>query len=331
MWQHSDVPLHMEVPLNVRAREISVVICAFTEERWEQTCAAVDSVRGQSLPSLEIILVIDCNAALFQRATVAMPDVIVVENQERRGVSGARNTGAARARGEIIAFLDDDATAHEDWLKFLADAYEDSAVIGTGGLTMPHWLTARPSWMPEEFYWVIGCNYLGLPPSGATVRNLMGANMSFRREAFHLVKSGFTAGIGRTATGRPFGCEETEFCIKLSRALPGALLVMEHRAVIWHNVPKTRCTFSYFLSRCYAEGLSKAQIVASVGGSDGLATEYAYVTRKLPLAVARGVLDVFRGDPAGLGRATAIIAGLAVTATGYARGKLNRPSRAWTA
>ena len=43
--------------------------------------------------------------------------------------------------------------------------------------------------------------------------------------------------------------------------------------------------------------------------------------------MARDVADVFRGDPAGLGRATAIIAGLAVTATGYARGKLSWPSR----
>jgi glycosyltransferase involved in cell wall biosynthesis len=311
----------------MRAREVSVVICAYTEERWEQTCAAVDSVRSQSLTSLEIILVVDYNDALYQRATVAMPDVIVVENRERRGLSGARNTGAARAQGEIIAFIDDDATAHEDWLKFLADVYENSAVVGSGGLTMPRWLTTRPSWMPEEFYWVIGCNYAGLPPSGATVRNLLGANMSFRREAFELVKSGFTAGIGRTATGRPFGCEETEFCIRLGRALPGSLLVMDHRAVIWHNVPKSRCTVSYFLSRCYAEGLSKARIIPSVGGSGGLATEYAYATRKLPLAVARGVGDVLRGDPAGLGRATAIIAGLAMTATGYANGKLGWPSR----
>jgi glycosyltransferase involved in cell wall biosynthesis len=314
----------------MREREISVVICAYTEQRWEQTCAAVDSVRRQSLPSLEIVLVIDYNSDLYERATVAMPDVIVVENQEPRGISGARNTGAAQARGEVIAFLDDDATAHEDWLKFLADTYENPAVVGTGGLTMPHWLTSRPAWMPEEFYWVIGCNYLGLPPSGASVRNLMGANMSFRRQAFDLVKSGFTAGLGRTATGRPLGCEETEFCIRLSRTLPGALLVMDHRAVIWHNVPKNRCTVSYFLSRCYAEGLSKAQIVASVGRSGGLATEYAYATRRLPLAVARGVADVFRGDPAGLGRSAAIIVGLAVTATGYARGKLSSPSRSWT-
>src|ERR1700761_3648136 len=82
---------------DMRAREISVVICAYTEERWEQTRAAVDSVRSQSLPSLEIILVVDYNYHLYQRATVAMPDVIVLENQERRGLSGTRNTGAARA------------------------------------------------------------------------------------------------------------------------------------------------------------------------------------------------------------------------------------------
>ena len=193
----------------MRARKISVVICAYTEERWEQTCAAVDSVRGQSLPSLEIILVVDYNDALYQRATVAMPDVIVVENQERRGLSGARNTGAARAGGEIIAFLDDDATAHEDWLWFLADAYENSAVVGTGGLTMPRWLTTRPPWLPEEFYWVIGCNYVGLPPSGASVRNLLGANMSFQGKRSNWSRAGSRRASdgqrpdGRSAAKRP--------------------------------------------------------------------------------------------------------------------------------
>ena len=128
-----------------------------------------------------------------------------------------RNTGAALARGEIIAFLDDDATAHQDWLKFMDDTYANPAVTGVGGLTLPNWQTARPWWMPEEFDWVVGCNYLGMPPSGAPVRNLLGGNMSFRREVFDIV-DGFQAGIGRSASKRPLGCEETEFCIQARSA-----------------------------------------------------------------------------------------------------------------
>jgi glycosyltransferase involved in cell wall biosynthesis len=306
----------------MRARDYSVVICVYTEDRWDQICAAVQSVRAQSLHSVEIIVVVDYNQALYDRLTAAMPDVTVVQNSGTKGLSGARNTGAALARGEIIAFLDDDATAHQDWLKFMDDTYANPSITGVGGLTLPNWQTARPSWLPEEFYWVVGCNYLGMPPSGAPVRNLLGGNMSFRREVFDVV-DGFQSGIGRSANKRPLGCEETEFCIRLAQRSPGTVLVMDHRSMVYHFVSDKRCQFTYFLSRCYAEGISKAQVTANVGSGDGLANERAYVTRTLPLGVLRGIANLFRGRPAGLGRAGAIIAGLGMTAAGYIATKLN--------
>jgi glucosyl-dolichyl phosphate glucuronosyltransferase len=108
---------------------------------------------------------------------------------------------------------------------------------------LPRWQTARPAWLPDEFYWVIGCNYRGMAP-GTAVRNLIGANMSFRREAFRSVQGGFATGIGRTSAGRPLGCEETEFCIRLGQQAPGKIFVMDHRAVIWHFVSDSRCTVS---------------------------------------------------------------------------------------
>lgn len=303
--------------------EISVVICAYTEDRWEQTCASVNSVRRQSLPSIETILVCDHNPALLARALAVMPDVTVLENQQAKGLSGARNTGAAAAKGEVIAFLDDDAVAHEDWLQFLAETYENPSVAGAGGLTLPRWQTARPTWLPEEFNWVVGCNYRGMPPSGARVRNLIGANMSFRREAFDLVDGGFAVGIGRRSA-QPLGCEETEFCIRLSQVSPGALLVTDHRARVWHFVSDSRCTFAYFISRCFGEGISKAQVTANVGHGDGLSAERSYITRTLPLGVLRGIADLLRGDVTGLGRAAAIVAGLGVTMAGYAWTKLGQ-------
>ncbi|TVZ07117.1 glycosyltransferase family 2 protein [Trebonia kvetii] len=298
------------------ARDYSVLICVYTEDRWDQICAAIQSVREQSLACTEIIVVVDYNRALYERLTAAMPDVTVVENTDAKGLSGARNTGSALARGEIIVFLDDDATADPDWLKFIDDSFANPAIIGVGGLTLPKWQTARPWWMPEEFYWVVGCNYLGMPASGAPVRNLLGGNMSFRREVFDVV-DGFQAGIGRTTDKRPLGCEETDFCIRLAQRSPGTVLVMDHRAMVRHFVSDKRCRFSYFLSRCYAEGISKSQVTASVGSGDGLSNERAYATRTLPLGVLRGVTDVFRGHPSGLGRAGAIIAGLGMTAAGY--------------
>jgi glucosyl-dolichyl phosphate glucuronosyltransferase len=303
----------------------SVVICAYTEGRLQHIHAAVDSVRAQRRPAAEVILVVDNNPALYKRLITELPDVTVVENAEAPGLSGARNTGARRAAGDVIAFLDDDATAEPGWLEALEAAYSNPDVIGVGGLILPRWQTARPAWMPTQFYWVVGCNYEGMPGSGQRIRNPFGASMSFRRTAFELV-DGFRSDIGRTASGRPLGCEETEFCIRLGQRLPQSWLLMEHGAVAYHFVPDGRCGFSYFISRCFAEGMSKAQVAEAVGSGDGLSAERGYATRVLPAGVVKGVADALRGDLSGLGRAGAIVAGLSVTVAGYVAGRA-RPSR----
>ena len=305
------------------APEISVVICAHTELRWAQTLAAVDSVRQQNFTHHEIIVVVDHNPVLYERLKSALPGVTVAENREARGLSGGKNTGIALARGEIVAFLDDDAIADRDWLKFFADSYGDPAVAGVGGLTLPLWETRRPAWFPAEFEWVVGCTYTGMPVTRAPVRNLLGGNASFRREVFAAI-GGFTSGIGRSAAKRPLGCEETEFCIRLGQRRPGSVLLFDNRAVIWHAVPAARCRFAYFRARCYAEGLSKALVAASVGASDALSSERRYTLRTLPAGVARGVGDALHGRPGGLGRAGAIVAGLATTTAGYLAGSLQR-------
>jgi glucosyl-dolichyl phosphate glucuronosyltransferase len=305
---------------------ISVVICAYTEKRWNETCGAVESVRVQSFPALETIVVVDHNPGLRTSLAAALPDVAVIENSQERGLSGGKNTGVAVARGDVVAFLDDDAVADPDWLKFFADSYADPAVIGVGGLTLPGWKALRPSWFPREFDWVVGCTYRGMPESRAPVRNLLGGNASFRREAFELA-GGFQNGIGRSAGKRPLGCEETEFCIRLSQRSPRSVLLFDDRAMIWHLVPAERCRFSYFRSRCYAEGLSKALVTASVGASDGLSAERHYTTRTLPGGVVRGIADLRHGDLAGLGRSAAIVTGLAATAAGYVAGSVTARAR----
>ena len=311
-------------PLGPPLAGISVVICAHTEDRWEATLAAVASMRDQSLPPAEIILVVDHNPRLHGRLRSALPHVLVVENREERGLSGGRNTGVALARGEIVVFLDDDAIAEPDWLIHIADSYSDPAVAGVGGRTLPMWETRRPFWFPEEFDWVVGCTYRSMRTTRGPVRNVLGGNSSFRRDVLNTV-GGFRSGIGRSAGKLPLGCEETELCIRVRQDSPGAVLLFDQRAVIWHRIPESRCRFSYFCNRCYAEGLSKSMVTASVGVGDGLSSERAYVRRTLPLGVARGVMDLVRGRPAGIGKAAAIVVGLTVTVAGYAVGSLWRP------
>jgi glycosyltransferase involved in cell wall biosynthesis len=298
--------------------DVSVIICAFTERRWADTLAAVASVAAQSRPALETIVVVDHHPALCARLKAELPSVTVVPNQQAAGLSGGKNTGVALARGDIIAFLDDDAIASPDWLKFMVDSYA-AEVIGVGGLTLPLWQTRRPSWFPGEFDWVVGCNYLGQAASPAPLRNLLGGNASFRREAFTLA-GGFRSGIGRSGQGLPAGGEETEFCIRLRQQSPASVLRFDNRAVIGHRVSDERSRFSYFLTRCYAEGLSKALVTRNVGVSDGLSAERSHALRALPQGVARGFSDAAHADAAGLGRSGAIVAGLAAATAGYGAG-----------
>ncbi|MGQ4388254.1 glycosyltransferase family 2 protein [Streptomyces sp. SAS_270] len=308
--------------------DISVVICVYTEDRWEDILAAVASVRAQSLPALETLLVVDHNAALLGRLTREYKEtgeVRVLANAGPRGLSAGRNTGIAASRGGIIAFLDDDAVAERDWLRYFAEGYGDPRVMAVGGRTMPIWASGRrPAWFPEEFDWVVGCTYKGLPPGRVRVRNVLGGNASFRRTAFDAA-GGFATGIGRDGDKRPLGCEETELCIRLTRARPDAILLIDDRAVIHHRVPEAREHFAYFRTRAYAEGLSKALVARSVGAGKGLESERRYTTRVLPAGVVRGMRDalVARGArPGGAGRAGAIVAGVLTAAGGYALGSV---------
>jgi hypothetical protein len=157
-----------------------------------------------------------------------------------------------------------------------------------------------------------------MPEAPTPVRNLIGANMSFRREVFGSV-GGFTDGLGRVGS-RPLGCEETELGIRLRQWRPGARLVYEPAAVVHHRVTADRMAWRYFCSRCFAEGISKAMVSRLVGARDALETERRYVRSVLPRAILRGLRRHDR--PGGIATAGAILAGLSLAAVGYLRGRL---------
>jgi glycosyltransferase involved in cell wall biosynthesis len=306
---------------------VSVIVCAYTEERWTDLEAAIRSVQHQSRPPTEIVLVIDHNPALFGRARAQFAGVQVIENADARGVSGARNSGIAIARGELIAFLDDDAVAAPDWLAWMCAPFDEPHVLGSGGLLEPNWVAGRPAWFPEEFLWVVGCSYRGLPERTADVRNPIGGSFCMRRQVFDDVGS-FGTELGRVGTV-PLGCEETELSIRARRHWPEGRFVFEPRARVLHTVPAGRGAWRYFRARCHAEGLSKARLAYQLGAADSLSSERTYVSRTLPTGVLRGLRDALLGrDPNGLRRACAIVAGLTLTTAGYLVGSRAERRRA---
>lgn len=305
----------------------TVVICVYTENRFGDIVAAVDSVRAQDVTPAQVLVVVDHNPALLTRVREALPaGVRVLPNACARGLSGARNTGVATASGDVVVFLDDDAAARPGWLRALLTPYADPEVVAVGGTAHPRFPAGRPALLPGgtgpdatgELDWVVGCTYTGQPTERAEVRNLMGCNMSVRRVAFARV-GGFAEDLGRIGRN-PLGCEETELCIRVRQAYRrsgrAARIVFEPAARVDHRVGVDRLNWSYLRRRSWSEGLSKAAVARLVGRDDALSTEREYVRSVLPAAVAREL----RGRrPAS---AAAVVVALAWTVAGYLRGRL---------
>ncbi|MGZ3615843.1 MAG: glycosyltransferase [Ktedonobacteraceae bacterium] len=301
--------------------DVSVIICAYTEARWPDLIAAVESLERQSIPAREIIVVVDYNQHLFELVRTEFPGIVVVENSEPHGLSGARNSGIAVAKGAFIAFLDDDATAEPDWLERFNRFFEDTQVLGVGGTVEPEWLSKQPTWFPREFFWVVGCTYQDIPEKPVVVRNPFGGCACYRREVFEMVGR-FRTDIGRVGI-LPLGCEETELCIRASHYWPQKIFLYEPQARIHHRIPATRASWRYFRSRCFAEGVSKATVAKYVGTKDGLATERTYIVRTLLRGTIRGVRDsILHLDVAYFAQAAAIAAGLIITVAGYSKGTI---------
>jgi glucosyl-dolichyl phosphate glucuronosyltransferase len=306
--------------------EISVVVCAYTEKRCDDLVVAITSLQQQTLVPHEVILVIDHNRALLEWAQEKFAEfglVHMIENLETRGLSGARNSGIAACTGAIIAFMDEDAEASPTWLETLAAHYADDKVMGVGGSIHPRWMNpaGKPAWFPEEFNWVVGCTYKGMPEQPAPVRNLIGCNMSLRREVFEKAGKFRVGRVGALSIG--LENDDTEMCIRAQQHFPTCIFLYDPSVrIINHRVPAVRKSFSYFSKRCLSEGISKARLSGMVGKQSGLSNERTYVAQTLPQGVLRGLKDTLRGDLSGIGRAFAISVGLLVTVAGFCVGKV---------
>ncbi len=293
---------------------VTIVVACHTEERWDALRRALASARAQRPAPHEVIVAVDHNPTLSRRLRSACPDLRVADNTGARGASGTRNAGASLAITPLLAFLDDDAVATDGWLSRLLAPFDDPRVIGTGGAVTPLWQTGRPSWFPDEFGWVVGASYRGMPTRTAPIRNVWSENMAIRREAFEAV-GGFRDGFGKVGLmSRP---EDTDLCIRVRAAFPGREWLYVPGALVQHAVPSSRATWRFFLRRSFWEGRGKVEMARRLADDRDLGSERDYVRRTLPAGVARhvraGVRDPRGGD---LARAGSILVGLSAAATG---------------
>lgn len=288
---------------------VGVLVCTHQAERLDQLTAAVDSLAAQTRPPDELLVVVDGDEQLADHVRACLPEVRVLCLGSNQGVSVARTRGAAALGTDLVVFLDDDAVAEPGWVAGLLVPLADPEVLGSSGRSVAAFLGPRPGWLADEFLWVVGCSYRGMPTEPARVRNFFGGCAMVRRSVF-LEVGGFDPTVGHHGDFVGGG-EEADFCLRATAATGGSF-AFEPAAVIHHRVPVARLTWGYFLARCYGEGTMKARMARrQEAGALGPETAFA---RRAPIAIVTALL---RGRPS---RAAGILLGCVAVACGLVRG-----------
>lgn len=306
--EYSAVDTWVPVTTSPDVSGISVVIACYSLERLDSIEAALNSVRKQSLEPRRVVLAVDNNPPLAELVAERFDWVTVVSNVSGRGASATRNAGVEAVDTEFTAFLDDDETADPDWLTELVAPMADPAVVGTGGKYVPQWEGDKPAWFPDDFAWVVGGAYDGMPTTTSVVRNVWSGNMAVRTAAFREV-GGFRADFGKhEGVSEP---EDTDLCIRM--AAGGGHWMYVPSAVILHEVPRLRSTFTFFVKRCLSEGRGKAAMRDRLGSDSAIDTERDYVRR----SALRAVRNIVSLDPRRTRQGAAAAIGLAYAGAGF--------------
>jgi cellulose synthase/poly-beta-1,6-N-acetylglucosamine synthase-like glycosyltransferase len=316
-----NVVLNAPTALESRGRrtfaDATVIICAYTMDRWLLLQRAVRSVLAQHRLPLEIIVCIDHNDALYERARDALSSdglvpVRVVANRYSGRLGSARTTAAEVAVGSVLVFLDDDAAADPTWLASMLAPYEQPDVVAVGGAPRPEYAGPRPKWFPPEFDWVFGCTYAGLPEQLAPTLRLIGAAMSVRRDALMEI-GGFHSD----------NHDDMDMCHRLAARWPDRRILFEPAAVVSHYVPLERLSWAYFWRRCFTVNRGKVRAHRAIDGVHNLSADRKFVSRALSIGVAREVNALRHGDVTAVSRVGSMVVGLMCAAGGYARGTLD--------
>jgi glycosyltransferase involved in cell wall biosynthesis len=260
---------------------VSVVLCTHTLDRYDDCREAAESVLDQSYEDVELVLVSDGNEAVYERFEADFGDhdaVLTHCNDENVGLLESRNNGADVATGDVVAFIDDDALADREWVAKLVAAYEaDESRLAVGGRMMPYWVAGKPSFLPAEFYWLVGVTNRGFGPGGdreeaGEVRNTFGSNISFHRKAF-LDLGGFEDDIGGRQGTKNLQGGETELCARLQSEYDTGVYYVPD-ALVAHKIFNYRTDPGWLVDRAFWQGYSKRGMEVFVPESTGEESDF---------------------------------------------------------
>ena len=241
----------------------SVVIC--THNRADLVARAVEAALAQATPHGGEVIVVD-NAStdatpdVLQALAMRLGAAVRVVREPRLGLSLARNRGLAEARGDVVAYLDDDAIPHAGWLAALTAPYHDPHVVAVGGRIVLRFPGSPPPWLSAELHSALSAYDLG--PTARRVRYgeatyPFGANISFRTAAARAA-GGFSATVGPLGRHQLVH-DETDLCYRLEHG--GGVVWYAPMAVVDHHVVAERLTPHWMLRRHWTGGQSAAVFI----------------------------------------------------------------------
>jgi glycosyltransferase involved in cell wall biosynthesis len=226
----------------------------------------LDSLSRQTLnQELFEVIVVDNNSQDNTRDVVSCYPSVRYVFEEKLGLSHARNTGIRAARGDITAFIDDDAEASPSWVQALLKVYDSvPQAWAVGGKVLPIWDAEKPEWLYEEDF-----RFLSLIEWGENARALrwpdriIGTNCSFRKEVFTTLGY-FDNNLGRLG-GFMLSFEDVEIQQRIHET--SHLVYYSPDAVVFHHVPAFRMTKEYFCKRSLGNTISKMLMTLCEAGN----------------------------------------------------------------
>lgn len=260
---------------------ISAVVC--TRNRALYLHKALDSLAAQTLApdSHEIIVVdngsLDDTKEVFNSFSECVNWCYVYE--PIIGVSRARNTAWRNARGEYVAFLDDDAIASPEWLAKYLDAFDryGPGVGSIGGKVDLIWEAPKPTWLSNELLGILSLyDYSNVPLVLSEQQWMSICNLAYPKKVLEAV-GGLREDLGRKGNKLLAGADKA---LRRELDLRGLRSIYHPDIVVRHHVSPARLTKSWFRKAGYWQGASAAIMASSADKPIGLDLRLAQTLQK---------------------------------------------------